>query len=210
MAKFVFSQSTAAQNLPSRLAVLPAELQMEKKGPTSSAGRLLDHRTRQNSRAASCWQRRLDQLSFAKSEMICLCKSLHASSEFTPSLTAAISSHLGVEETEHYPPETPCTRLRYQRGPLATQTGFFFAILPEHRKDFSMRWCWLCTRRQGEFSRVWCCASVFVALADPARGLCRGMRSKGAWQGELAELLIPWPASSVFPERLYDARCQGK
>lgn len=202
----MFSQSTAAQNLPSRLAVLPAELQMEKKGPTSSAGRLLDHRTRQNSRAASCWQRRLDQLSFAKSEMICLCKSLHASSEFTPSLTAAISSHLGVEEMEHYPPEMPCGT---GGGHLPHKQGIF-AILPEHRKDFSMRWCWLCARRQGEFSRVWCCASVFVALADPARGLCRGMRSKGAWQGELAELLIPWPASSVFPERLYDARCQGK
>lgn len=69
-----------------------------------------------------------------------------------------------------------------------------------------MRWCWLCTRRQGEFSRVWCCVSVFVALADPARGLCRGMRSKGAWQGELAELLIPWPASSLRGSTMLAAR----
>lgn len=70
---------------PSWLAPLPAQLQLEKKGPASSAGCLLDHFTGQNSRAASHWQKHLVQLSFPKLEKLLAFESLCSLPRFPPS-----------------------------------------------------------------------------------------------------------------------------
>lgn len=70
---------------PSWLALLPAfSYRLEKKGPTSSVGCLIDHFTRQNSRAASYWQKHLVQLSFPKSEKLFALESLCRLPQFPP------------------------------------------------------------------------------------------------------------------------------